>query len=116
MTYEIIKNSESQTGYDIEDARYVGCIEGVYCGYQFEVIKNGKVGYFSVMYSQGTPEDCIFDNASSEEEFFGDFGCVPTGKVVFRGYYRISWSHDYDDYDFEPSYVRDVKTEEAIER
>lgn len=113
MTFEIIKNSESNTGYEVADKRYIGVIPGVLCAWQFEVVKNGKIGYFSNRYSHGTPEECY-----EEESYYGDmfdaFDCVPTGRVVFGGYYEGYW--DCLEGHWEECVREATSTEEAIER
>ena len=112
MTFEIIRNSESSTGYDVEDKRYIGVVPCVLCGWQFEVIKNGKVGYFSVMYNYGTPEQC-YEDESRYGDMFEQFNCVPTGRVIFRGYYESYWDFD-EDYEYIECVREATETEEAI--
>lgn len=109
MKYEIIKNSESYTGYEIEDKQYKGQIEGLVCGWQFEFMDGkGDYNYNSVTYYEGTPEEyCEYwlqygEDALFEIERWG--GWEPTGRVVFRGYAR-----EYYDFDERDYYVIDVE-------
>ena len=46
MKFEIVKNSDSFTGYDIPDCEYHGQISGLCCGWQFEFKNsNGELNY-----------------------------------------------------------------------
>lgn len=103
-TYEVIKNSESSTGYDIKDEEYKGVFDGLCCGWQFE-FKNdkGELEYNSVCWYEGTPEEyCDTWLRYGEEALFEIErynGYVPTGRVIFRGYGKEYWdSEDRDWY------------------
>ena len=109
MKFEIITNSQSQTGYDIPDDIFHGDIGFAY-GWQYEArnvsdkrFPVGKLLYFSVSFSMGMPE--------CEEEFMTfyahDLGWELTGRVVFRGYYHEHYDLDEHDY-----YYTDVTPEE----
>ena len=108
-TYTIIKNSESQTGYDIPDKEYKGVIDGLCCGWQFE-FKNaeGKLNYNSVTWYAGTPEQYCDtwlrygEDALFETERWN--GYLPTGRVIFRGYGEELWDACERDY-----YIKDVE-------
>lgn len=92
MKYEIIKNSESFTGYDIPDDEWKGLTHEVNA-WQFECTKDGEISYSSVTFNYGMPEDC---------EITVDLcrwnGWEPTGRVIFRGYYTEHY--DFDERDF----------------
>ena len=101
MEFEIVRTEKT----------YVGVVPGVLCAWQFEVIKNGKVGFFSNRYFEGTPEEC-YENESCYEDMFEAFNAEPTGRVVFNGYWE-----GYYDFDEREECVRPAtKTEEAIEK
>lgn len=90
MTFEIIKNSESKTGYKIPDNEFKGLIPGLLCGWQFEFINaNGEINYNSVTFEHMTPERLAYqygeENAFMIERWNG---WQPTGRVIFRGYYE----------------------------
>lgn len=113
LSFEIITNSESHTGYDIPDSKYVGVIPGLVCGWQFEFVnKDGKIGYNSVAYYEGTPEEyCetwlrFGPDALFEGERWN--GYEPTGRVVFRGY-----GSEYYDSEYREWFVRDVEIPEV---
>lgn len=83
MTYEIIKNSESYTGFNIPDKEYKGQIDGLCCGWSFEFQNDkGEYDYNSVAWYEGTPEEyCQTWLQYGEED-----------KVVWSG-----WSEDIPD-------------------
>ena len=116
MEFEIIKNSESFTGYDVEDKTYIGIIPHLCCAWQFEVIKDGKIGYFGNRYIEGTPEMCYEEESTYSwgEDMFDVFDAKPTGRVVFAGYYERHWEYDWEYRDEYPVYTPSYKTEEAI--
>lgn len=101
--YTIIKNSESHTGYDIEDKEYKGIINGLCCGWQFE-FKNdaNEFNYNSVTYYKGTPEEyCDSWLQFGEEALFETErwnGWKPTGRVIFRGYAEEYYDDEYRDW------------------
>ena len=89
MKFEIIKNSESKTGYDIADNEYMGQTCNLN-GWSFELAKaDGTICYSEVKYTSMTPEDYL---NSRESEYlrmclhWNDL--TMTGRVVFRGYYE----------------------------
>lgn len=100
--FEIIRNSESETGYDIPDDVYIGVIPGLHNGWQFEFTKNGKIVYGSCHFYHGTPEECAYcygkDHAFEMERLNG---CEPTGRVIFRGYYLEKYDIYERDYYYE---------------
>jgi len=110
MKFEIIKNSQSETGYEIPDDTFYGILPGMVMGYQYEArnvcdrrFPVGKLLYFDVSYRNGMPED--------EEEFMtfyaNDLGWELTGRVVFRGY---AWAYyDLEERDW---FVKDATEEE----
>ena len=104
--FTIIKNSESNTGYDIPDKEFKGYKSNLLCGWQYE-FKNadGKFNYGSVIYSHTTPEDEAYrwgeENAFTVERWKG---WEPTGRVVFRGY--AEEFYDAEDRDW---YVKQVE-------
>lgn len=111
MEFQIIKNSESNTGYNIPDKTYFGVIPGYYCGWQFEFKHaDGRIDYSSVDFYPGTPEDYC----NSWLEYGPDalftiertHGWEPTGRVIFRGYY----DHGYD-WEEREDYFTDVPDE-----
>ena len=99
MKYTIIKNSEGPR-YDIADDIFTGLKPGMACGWQFELTRDGKTGWGSVMFDFFTADEC----AARNEEFWGFMGCVPTGRVVFRGYY----SEEYDIEERDWYYVKEA--------
>lgn len=106
-TFEIIKNSESQTGYQIEDKEFKGMIPGLCCGWQFEVInEDGELAYLSVMFEEETPEEVAYRWMDGELSWLeSGLRCNArfTGRVIFRGYARSEWDPEERDY-----YVVDV--------
>ena len=116
MKFEVIKNSESFTGYDIEDKNYVGVIPGLCCGWQFEFEKDGKIDYNSVVFFEGNAEEyCDTWLRYGEDALFEIErmnGWVPTGRVIFRGYAESFWDDEERDWYVEEvddisEYVRD---------
>ena len=101
MKFEIIKNSESFTGFEIADNEYMGQTCNLN-GWSFEMLKaSGEVCYSSVYFTTQTPEAYI--NGSSSEYLrwcMGLNGLSFTGRVVFRGYY--SEYYDLIDGKWEP--------------
>ena len=109
-TFEIIMNSESNTGYDIEDKKYFGLIPGLCCGWQYEYIDaKGEYHYSSVAYMEESAEDYadkwtgyrgswLLDMLPDDYKF--------SGRVIFRGY-----AESYYDYDEHESYVEEVDDE-----
>ena len=114
MKFEIIKNSESSTGYDIPDDTFHGQIPGLAMGWQFEVrnVRNknydiGHVDYYSVTFSHLMPED--FVEKDGYEEYVANNGWELTGRVIFRGYYEEEW--DFENYEW---YYDEVSEEDAL--
>ena len=94
MKYTIIKNSESNTGYDIPDCEFHGLDNRYVCGWQFELVRDGKAGWSDVKFFCGMPEEC----AAEQARYWDMIGCEPTGTVIFRGYFVEEF--DYEDRDF----------------
>lgn len=93
--FKIIKNSESQTGYNVEDKEFKGYIDGLCCGWQYECTNDkGELKYGSVVWleSYETFEDYANrwtnDNGKSWLLDMWDEGWDFTGRVIFRGYAR----------------------------
>ena len=111
MEFTIIKNSESHTGYQIEDVEYHGMIPGLCCGWQYEYIDAaGQYHYSSVAWEEQSPEDYanmwqgyrgswLYDLLPDDYEF--------TGRVVFRGY-----AEEYYDFEERETFVREVDMSE----
>lgn len=107
--FEIIKNSESNTGYQIEDKEFKGIIPGVCCGWQYEYIDSeGHIAYSSVTYCDESAEDYAYrwtdDNGRSwlldglnRNDY--DF----TGRVIFRGY-----GYEYYDAEERDWFIREL--------
>lgn len=89
MKFDIIKNSESNTGYAIADCEYMGQTCHLN-GWQFEVANaSGEVGYTSVYYTYLEPEAYIKGNSSDYLRWsIGLNGFTFTGRVIFRGYFE----------------------------
>ena len=109
MTYEIIKNSESHTGYNIPDVEFLGMKAGLGCGWQYEFEKDGEYAYSSVCWEEETAED--YANRWHTEngtpwlfDVFVDKGYRFTGRVVFRGY-----AESYYDAEEREWFVREVE-------
>lgn len=100
MKYTIIKNSEGPR-YDIADDIFTGIKPHLACGWQFELARDGKTDWGSVMFHFGTAEECA---AANEEFWTYCCGCTPTGRVVFRGYY----SEEYDTEERDWYYVKEA--------
>ena len=115
MTFEIIKNSESYTGYNIEDDIFKGYFDGFVCGWQFEYVNDeGIYTYGSVSYTEETPEEYAYRWV--EDDGTPWIASVPmskgwrlTGRVIFRGYGRLYW--DDNDRDW---CVEDVDMQEVM--
>lgn len=111
VKYEIIKNSESQTGHNIPDDIFYGDI-GLTMGWEFEArnvsdkrFPVGKILYFSVTFINGMPE--------IEDEFMNfyahDLGWELTGRVVFRGYYHEHYDIEDRDYYYTDATPEDIQ-------
>lgn len=116
MKFEIIKNSQSETGYKIEDNTYYGIVPGLDCGWQFEIIDNndGKLHYMSVMWDAATPED-VYKSRPWAFEFmtFSGRDYKLTGRVIFRGYGEPYWYAEERDWCIKP--ISDEKAKEILE-
>ena len=114
-TFEIIKNSESYTGYDIEDKQFRGLIPGLCCGWQYEFIDgNGKYHYSSVSYEQESAEDYAYRWSGYRGSWLYDL--LPddyklTGRVIFRGY-----AEEYYDAEERETFVREVDLEKYMSK
>lgn len=105
LQFEIIRNSESKTGYNIPDKEYKGQIDGLCCGWQFEFERSGKIDYNSVNWYHGTPEECAYQYGEEDAfELERMNGWEPTGRVIFRGYAR-----EYYDVEDREWYIQDVE-------
>lgn len=113
MKFEVIMNSQSETGYDIPDDTFYGVLPGLLNGWQYEArnvsdkrFPVGKLLYFDVSYQWGMPE--------TQEEFqtfyATELGWELTGRVVFRGY-----AHEDYDSDEHEWYVVDATEDEIQE-
>ena len=104
MKFEIIKNSQSSTGWNIPDHEYMGqtCHMN---GWVFELAKaDGTIGYSSAYFTYRTAEDYISSNDSEYLRWCMSVNDLTfTGRVIFRGYYE-------DDYD-----LIDGKWEQVVE-
>lgn len=110
MKYEIIKNSESHTGYNIPDEEWIGEIKGLVNGWQYEYQNaKGEYNYSSVSYVDMMPEE--YANLWQTEDGLGlewihdtarALGWEPTGRVVFRGYAVELYDPEERDYYVEP--------------
>ena len=100
MTFEIIKNSESYTGFDIKDDIFIGYIQGLACGWQFEYVnEQGEYAYGGGSYEECTPEEYAYrftcdDGSPWIAEVPRRKGYELTGRVVFRGYGRLYYDAD----------------------
>lgn len=95
MKYEIMDCVEAKkiTGWHTDmDQEYKGLIPGYLCGYNFEVTKDGVTDFASCTFSYRTPDDLMNSNEDYYSDFLLDCGCIPTGRVIFRGYY----TEEYD--------------------
>lgn len=98
MKFEIIELSQSEAEYKnrVADSNFRGYFPNVCCGWMFEFKnKDGKIGYNSVTWFEGTPEEYCEtwlrygSDALFEAERWN--GYEPTGRVVFRGYGVEEW-------------------------
>ena len=110
--FTIIKNSESKTGYQIEDKEFKGLIPGLCCGWQYEYSNDkGEITYSSVSWEEESPEDYAYrwlDNGRSWLESslgcgFGETDWRFTGRVIFRGYAESFYDPEERDW-----YVKEV--------
>ena len=104
MKYEIMNRVEAEklTGWNTDmDQEYKGFIPGYACGYNFEVTKNGVTDFASCTFEYGTPDE-VMAPGSFYPYFLFDMGCEPTGRVIFRGYYK----EKYDINEREEYFVR----------
>ena len=113
--YEIIPISKSFAEYrnEVKDCRYIGDLDGVVNGWQFEYInKDGEYAYGSVSYVRGSAYD--YANTFHDPWDGGEWihetprmrGYEPTGRVVFRGYaieYWDEYERDWFVKDYDPS-------------
>ena len=105
MNYTIIDREEAKriTGWDTDmDQEFKGLVPGYACGYNFEVTKDGKTDFASCTFEYDTP-DGVMNSGGYYGDFLFDMGCEPTGRVIFRGYYR----EEYDPYEREAYFVRE---------
>lgn len=99
MKFEIIKNSQSNTGYSIPDDMFKGKTDHLY-GWQFELVDStGKIAYSEVKYTYLTPEEYTASEESGYMNWLmGYKGQSFTGRVIFRGYYEEEYSLEWRDY------------------
>lgn len=114
MRFEIIKNSESNSGYDIADNVFDGMKPGLLCGWQFEFRKpDGGYYYNSVAFEWEMPEEYInrWHNDYTGRSWIYDLlpdGYELTGRVIFRGYAIEKY-----DCEMREEYVEPISDEEA---
>ena len=107
MKFEIIKNSESKSGFDVPDKEYKGQVDGLVHGWSFEFVNDkGEISYNSVYYSHGTPERNAEERYNFETERMN--GWEPTGRVVFRGYATEHYDPEERDYYVKPVDDREI--------
>ena len=105
MKYVIIDCEEAKriTGWTTDmDQEFKGLVPGYACGYNCEVTKNGKTDFASCTFQYDIPDE-VMAPGSFYPAFLFDMGCEPTGRVIFRGYYR----EEYDPYERDVYFVRD---------
>ncbi len=106
--FTIIKNSESNTGYKIDDKTFKGIIHGLCCGWQYEFLtEDGKIVYGDVTWTEETPEQYAyrwFDNGLSWLESGFKYERRFTGRVIFRGYAEEYWDEEEHE-----TFVREVE-------
>ena len=111
MKFQIIKNSEGCKKWDIPDNEYRGQIEGLCCGWEFEVRKpDGTLDSFSVIHEEADPE-WTWDN-NHYSEMCEWHGFEPTGRVVFRGYGKLYWHAEERDWCVQP--LTDEEVDEIL--
>ena len=111
MTFKIIKNSEGCKKWDIRDEEYEGQVSGLCCGWEFEVEREGVLDSHSVIWFEGTPEQCVKAYYLDEPDCYWRLkGWELTGRVVFRGYGR-----SYYDPEEREWFVEEVKDYELDE-
>ena len=87
MEFKVIKVSESDANWPVEDREYAGIIPGFVGGFNFEIAdKNGNLDYMSSTYISKSPTDFINNLGYDYFEVVKWNGYAPTGRVVFRGY------------------------------
>ena len=95
------------------DCEFKGYVPGYVCGWCVEVKKqNGEIGYCSMTCTNDfdeikDPNSCTDWNElgiSANCAFYN--GWVPTGNIVFRGYFE-----EYYDYDEREDFVKDASKE-----
>lgn len=103
MKFEIIKNSESHTGYQIEDQEFKGLIPGLCCGWQYEFIDaTGQYHYSSVSWEEESAEDYA-DRWQGYDGRSWLYDLLPsdyqmTGRVIFRGYAESYYDSEVRDW------------------
>lgn len=105
MKYVIIDREEAKriTGWTTDmDQEFKGLVPGYACGYNFEVTKDGKTDFASCTFKYDTPDE-VMAPGSFYPDFLFDMGCEPTGRVIFRGYYR----EEYDPYEHDVYFVKE---------
>ena len=112
--FEIIKNSESNTGYDIPDKEYKGMKDGLCYGWQYEVKDaEGQYHYTSVSWEEMSPEDYAYMHVTDDGRSWLIDSCPAgyefTGRVVFRGYAKSYYDPDERDW-----YVVEVDEKEVV--
>ena len=112
--FEIIKNSESHTGYQIPDKEFKGMKDGLCCGWQYEIKDaEGNYHYTSVSWEEVTPEEYAnkwqTDDGRSWLLDMYPAGCDFTGRVIFRGYAESYYDSDERDW-----YVVEVDEKEVV--
>lgn len=104
-TFEIIKNSESSSGWDIEDKVYEGPHDYMVSGFNFEIKgPKGNLEYMSAIYIHCTPDKYINDLGYDYFDTVRYKGYEPTGRVIFKGY-----ATEYYDPESKDWFVKPIK-------
>ena len=102
-TFEIIKNSESRSGWEISDEVYRGPIQDLVGGFNFEVADDsGNIEYMSAIYIHTTPEEYINNLFYDYFDTVKYKGYNPTGRVIFRGYGEEYYDPEYREWFVKP--------------
>lgn len=74
-----------------------GVIPGYVCGFNLEVMKDGKIGYGSTCFTNDYEEilnpweNDVWNDLGISEDLCNCNGWKATGNIVFRGYYTEHW-------------------------
>lgn len=108
---EAIRRGNLDWGCD-NDCEFHGIIPGYLCGFNLEIIKDGKINYGSCVFTndfdeiRNPNEKRNWNDLGISEDLCNSNGWQATGNIVFRGYFKQQY-----DYKEREAFVYDASEE-----